>query len=134
MHDSELLDFLTKNKIYFSVISEENYEVYSDMKNFPFVGSRINWKDLKNHIYENFEHTSKFIEQIKNLIYQNNFLQVILMGYDFEEGYLLKVSINDMEKIVFFLTEYPGENYLIDINEKWCICIYDYLDFGMVAK
>ncbi|PJK11255.1 hypothetical protein CO608_02010 [Lysobacteraceae bacterium NML08-0793] len=131
MYDYELLDFFAKDKICFSEISEESYETYSDMKNFPFVGSRINWKNLENHICENFENSSKFIEKIRNFICQNNFIQLILIGYDFEKGYLLKISINDIEKIVSFLTEYPGENYLIDINEKWCICIYDYLDFGM---
>ncbi|EID51732.1 hypothetical protein HMPREF1324_1987 [Rothia aeria F0474] len=55
-----------------------------------------------------------------------------MVGNDFEGGYLIQCSIQSVRSLLDFLTGYPGENYLIDTEEKWCICVYDYLDFGTV--
>ena len=55
-----------------------------------------------------------------------------MVGNDFEGGYLIQCSLQSIRSLLDFLAEYPGENYLIDTEEKWCICVYDYLDFGTV--
>jgi len=103
------------------------------IENYPFTGSRISWSKLKIHISKSFHELPKFINEVSNILSSLNENQsnIILIGNDFQDGYCIDFSIKNLELISHFLMEYPGENYLFGLNQEWCICIYDVLDFGL---
>ena len=132
MYDDELIDFLMGCNIQFSLLNEGDYKKYSEMNNFPFVGSRISWDSLYVHRNKSYGEVNEFIKEIKSFIQYTNNSQIVLIGYDFENGYSINFSMDNLFNILEFLKEFPGENYLISLNEKWCICLYDSLDFGFI--
>lgn len=133
MFDDELNDFLDENNVRFSILDKDIFNKYAKIENYPFTGSRISWSKLKIHISKSFHELPKFINEVSNILSSLNENQsnIILIGNDFQDGYCIDFSIKNLELISHFLMEYPGENYLFGLNQEWCICIYDVLDFGL---
>jgi hypothetical protein len=133
MFDDELNDFLDKNNVRFSILDKDIFNKYAKIENYPFTGSRISWSKLKIHISKSFHELPKFINEVSHILSSLNENQsnIILIGNDFQNGYYIDFSIKNLELISHFLMEYPGENYLFGLNQKWCICIYDVLNFGL---
>ena len=133
MFDDELNDFLDKNNVRFSILDKDIFNKYAKIENYPFTGSRISWSKLKIHISKSFHELPKFINEVSHILSSLNENQsnIILIGNDFQNGYYIDFSIKNLELISHFLMEYPGENYLFGLNQEWCICIYDVLDFGL---
>lgn len=133
MYDQELTGFFKRHNIEYAPLDEESHKSYSSMKGFPFKGSRIAWSKIKNHRCRRLHETLEFVEEIEVILQPTDFCRFIVAGNDFEDGYLIQCSVQSVRSLLDFLVEYPGENYLIDAQGKWCICVYDYLDFGTVG-
>ncbi|QEY26185.1 hypothetical protein [Neisseria zalophi] len=133
MFDDELNNFLNLNSIKFSILDKQVFNRYVKIENYPFIGSRISWSKLKIHISKPFHELEKFIDETFNIILELNKNQsdIILIGNDFKDGYNIEFSKENLELILNFLLDYPGENYLFELEQQWCICIYDVLDFGL---
>ena len=132
MYDQELTGFFKRHNIEYARLDEESYKSYSSMRGFPFTGSRIAWSKIKNHRCRRLHETLEFVEDIEVILPAADLCRFIVVGNDFEDGYLIQRSIQSVRSLLDFLVEYPGENYLIDTQERWSICVYDYLDFGTV--
>ncbi|WP_434779531.1 hypothetical protein [Neisseria sp. Ec49-e6-T10] len=130
MYDLEFIEFAEREGITFSILADDEIDGYTNMEKFPFVGSRIAWSQLSLHERKNIAEVDEFYFMIQQLYPINDTQQIILFGYDFEQGYLIDFSA--LRLVLKFLTDYPGENYLLGKKETWCICVYDELDFGVI--
>ena len=109
MYDQELTGFFKRHNIEYARLDEESYKSYSSMKGFPFTGSRIAWSKTKNHRCRRLHETLEFVEDIEVILQPTDFCRFIVVGNDFEGGYLIQCSIQSVRSLIDFLVEYRGK-------------------------
>jgi hypothetical protein len=100
---------------------------------YPFIGSRINFNELKNSLHYKIDNANIF-ERIKTIVVANKLNteeHIIYIGdnllcniYEFRLKHLIELLPSIME--------IPQHHYFFAIKSKWCICISfeNDLEFG----